>query len=225
MSSKDRDSSEPVTISVVDLLKALGQDHKQVADEWYADGEIAETSADELNDPVLDHPLEDAVKELEHLAGVDRDILREASYRMNQEYGLRPWRRHRNYSYTDLMYLYEKLEKYDESPKFAKILQKLCNNYPEDMRRVLGAPAVLEIEGVSDDPRTQRTSRTPINKGGRPPLDDAEKRRRHQLHDEWQQAKGAGVKMKDFCGDRGYNYADVQKCLNWVSRRGRPRSS
>jgi hypothetical protein len=58
-------------------------------------------------------------------------------------------------------------------------------------------------------------------KGGKPPVRQAEARKREQLVQKWRKAKEADVRQKVFCEDNDVSLDYLTKCITWAAQRRR----
>jgi hypothetical protein len=113
------------------------------------------------------------------------------------------------------------------NPPWPQIAARLiAAGQDRDKLATYNAPTLLlllaEAEGMNAGGNGGTSARKPGKaKGGRPKVTDAEAEKRRELIAEWQRARDAGVRMKDFCKDRGCSVKYLEKCVNWASQRSR----
>lgn len=100
--------------------------------------------------------------------------------------------------------------------EFEHAVVEPCLQYLREISRAIRKRVPLPKQN-----RKKRCESGGKNKGGRPPLSDAEVRRRWDIQERWKRAKGAGVRQKDFAGDECLARNELTRVLNWCSTQKR----
>jgi hypothetical protein len=88
---------------------------------------------------------------------------------------------------------------------------------PPQQPPVTGKPSSVANFGIdANQPKARQR-----NKGGRPKVTPAEAKRRIALVAEWNHAKSAGERMKDFCAHQQHDLNDLNRSIAWAAQRRR----
>lgn len=94
-----------------------------------------------------------------------------------------------------------------------QLYEQIPETTPSELARVVKM-ATRRLGSVDDFNDLPKKKRKPP--GGRPRMSPRETKKRLDLVEQWQRAKNAGVRQKDFCTDNDIALEHLTKCLNWA---------